>query len=434
MKQKIKAILKYPLIFIVVIAIFILTLILTSLFPRDWIQRGSTDSAEILLKEGNPNRILDMKLDNYTDALMINTAYSIDSSNPFESIMLVRKNYLPEKEQTVHQDKNGGLESTAEANYNILEELYKTVNNDISESYEYARYWHGYLVLLRPALIFFDISQIKVIIGIILVLLAFYLIISLNKKINSKFCYIIILGLAFSDFFLMGLTLQGVMTFIISMITSIIICKRFDKIKNIGPYFFVTGMVTCFFDLLTHPIITLGIPLIVYLLLKQEKEQVSLKEAIKIIILNSILWGIAYVLTNLTKWIIVDLFYNRNLVEIALTQFVFRSQGVVSSEHTYYRAIVDNILVAGIRPILYMGIILIYIIVFLIKNYKEIHLDIKSSIPYLIISVMPIAWFLLMKNHDIEHSFFTYRGLVVFYIGIGIFFAKIFALKKENNL
>lgn len=426
-----KSFLKYVLTFIIVILIFVVTLIISSSFPRDWIEENTIESAITLLQEGNPNYILDMKLDNYTDALMINTAYSINPCKSFESIMLARKNYLPEREQTVYPDSNGGLISSTDGDYNILGELYKTVQHDISESYEYARYWHGYLIILRPLLIFFNISQIKVIIGILLALLAFYLFMVLSKKILIKFCYIIILALAFSDFFLMGITLQGVLTFIISMVASIIICKQYDKIKRISMYFMVIGMVTCFFDLLTHPIITLGIPITVYLLLKQEKEHTGLKENIKLIIANSIMWGIGYLLTNLTKWILVDVFYERNLINIAFQQFLFRSQATDGINPKFFgEAIIYNFEQAGIRAYLFMTVIFIYVIAYLIRKYKVMKFNVKAGVPYLIISLMPIAWYLLMNNHDVDHRYFTYRGLVVFYIGVGLFLLKLI----DNNL
>ena len=52
--------------------------------------------------------------------------------------------------------------SAFEANLDIMKELEMTVNHTINTSFEYARYWHGYLVLLRPALVFWNISEIKI--------------------------------------------------------------------------------------------------------------------------------------------------------------------------------------------------------------------------------------------------------------------------------
>ena len=433
MKQMMKF-LKYPLIFIILIGIFIITLLLSSLFPRDWIQENTYESARILENQGNPYYVNNIRLDNYTDALMINTAYSIDPSTPFKSIMVDRKNYLPGITKSMYSDITTELASSIEADYDIMKELIKTVNNDISESFEYARYWHGYLVILRPALIFFNIYEIKIINCIALALLVFYLIMNLSKKISSRFCWIIILGLVIVDYFLMGLTFQGIMTFFISMIFSIIICKRFEKIKNIGIYFFVVGMITCFFDLLTHPIITLGLPMIIYFLLKQEKEKLSIKEIIKIIVINSILWGIGYLLTYITKWILVDIFYDRNLISKAINQFFYRSQEEISSTMTWYSALQKNFDNLGIKNLIYFIPLIIYIIIELVRNYKTIRFDIKAALPYLIISIMPIAWIIFMKNHSIYHDYFTYRGLIIFYIGIGLFCIKLLNIKQKDEV
>mgnify|MGYP005806486599 FL=1 len=430
---KMKNILKYILAFIIVIAIFLITLTLSCVFPRDWIQENTKESAITLLKQGNPSHILDIRFDNFTDTLMINTAYSIDSSHPFESVLLARRNYLPEKEQNVYEDVNIESNVALNENVDIMTELIQTVSGDIEYSYEYARYWHGYITILRPLLIFFNFNEIRLIIIAVLAMLAIYLLMILSKKISFKYCFVIILSLLVSEYFLMGFTLQGVMTFIISMIASIIICKRFDKIKNIGIYFFVLGMVTCFFDLLTHPIITLGIPMIIYLLIKQEKEQVPLKELIKFIVINTILWGIGYLATNLAKWVIVDAIYNRDLIHKSIMQFFYRSQEEYTSNLAWYDGITSNFIYASVNTFAYYMILIVYAIIALIKNYKNISLDIKSAIPYLIISFMPIAWYLLMRNHALNHMFFTWRGLIVFYLGTGICIFKLLKIKTEKT-
>lgn len=434
-RDALKEIMKYSLAFVIVIAIFIVTLIVSSLFPRDWIQTNSEESTAILAKEGNPNYVLNIKLDNYTDALMVNTAYSIDPSRPLESALLARKNYVPEREQAVYQDKNGGLASAFEANLDIMKELEMTVNHTINTSFEYARYWHGYLVLLRPALVFWNISEIKIFIGMCLTILAFWLFYLLNKKGVLKYGVLIIFALLVTDYFLMGLTLQGVMTFIISVITSVLIVLRFEKIKRIGLYFFITGMVTCFFDLLTHPIITLGLPLLIYLLLKQKIENITLKEALKIIVCNTILWGIGYAGAHLAKWLLVDVLYQREILSKSVQQFLFRSQGG-SEEADWFAGLTANLSYAAQRTILYMVPVFLYTLVSLVRNYKEIQINWKAGLPYLIVAIMPCVWYAVMKNHSINHAYFTWRGFVVFYAGIGIFLVKLLERKterKENN-
>lgn len=432
-KLKTIKILKYILAFIIVIATFIVALVLSSLFTRDWIQKNTEESAKIIMQVGNPSRVLNALFDNDTDTLMINNAYSMDPNNLLESALLGRRNYLPEKEQTVYEDVNVETDIKPNEEYIIQEQLIRTVNNTINESYEYARYWHGYVTILRPLLIFFNYNEIREIMIGVLAILAIILLMVLYKKISFKYCFVIIISLIASEYFLMGFTLQGLMTFIICMISSILICIRYEKIKNIGIYFFVIGMVTCYFDLLTHPIITLGVPMIIYLLLKQEKEQMSFKETIKFIILNTLLWGIGWGATNLAKWVIVDILYDRNLVHKSIVQFIFRSQGTSTEKLSWYAGLLNNWNWALKNTSKFFGVLVVYVIYYVIKNYKNITLNIKDALPYLIISFMPIAWFLVMVNHTWLHYWFTWRNLIVFYIGTGIFLLKLFSIKGGNS-
>lgn len=406
---------------------------LSSTFPREWIQKNTEESASILKSLGNPSRVLNTLFDNDTDTLMINNAYSMDPNNTLESALLGRRNYLPEKQQTVYQDMYVESNMQTEENYIIQDQLIRTVNNNISESFEYARYWHGYVAFLRPLLIFLNFNEIRALSTGLLAFLALIALMLLYKRIKFKYCFVIILALLCSEYFIMGFTLQGLMTFVISMISTIIICIRFDKIKNIGLYFFSIGMVTCYFDLLTHPIITLGIPMIIYLLIKQEKGKISLKEAIKIIVKNTLLWGMGWIITNLTKWIIVDILYNRNLIYKSIMQFIFRSLGTSEENLAWYMGLSNNWNWAFRHTLMFFSTLIFYVIYTLIRNYKSITINVKQAIPYLMISFMPIAWFMVMVNHTWFHFWFTWRNLILFYIGIGIFLLKLFGEKDETE-
>lgn len=406
---------------------------LSSTFPREWIQKNTEESASILKSLGNPSRVLNTLFDNDTDTLMINNAYSMDPNNTLESALLGRRNYLPEKQQTVYQDMYVESNMQTEENYVIQDQLIRTVNNNISESFEYARYWHGYVAFLRPLLIFLNFNEIRALSTGLLAFLALIALMLLYKRIKFKYCFVIILALLCSEYFIMGFTLQGLMTFVISMISTIIICIRFDKIKNIGLYFFSIGMVTCYFDLLTHPIITLGIPMIIYLLIKQEKGKISLKEAIKIIVKNTLLWGMGWIITNLTKWIIVDILYNRNLIYKSIMQFIFRSLGTSEENLAWYMGLSNNWNWAFRHTLMFFTTLIFYVIYTLIRNYKNITINVKQAIPYLMISFMPIAWFMVMVNHTWFHFWFTWRNLILFYIGIGIFLLKLFGEKVETE-
>lgn len=92
----IKKIAKYGIVFIILIFIFNFLLLISSLFPSEIIRENVEESSEILSKEGNAYQIFkysNVVNNNFTDALMINEAYSIDNTTPIYSYMTVRKNY-----------------------------------------------------------------------------------------------------------------------------------------------------------------------------------------------------------------------------------------------------------------------------------------------------------------------------------------------------
>ena len=63
--------------------------------------------------------------------------------------------------------------------------------------------------------------------------------------------------------------------FIITLVSSLYILLK-NNINNIASTFLIIGMVTVFFDLLTIPVLTLGIPLLFYISLHQN-ENLSFK-------------------------------------------------------------------------------------------------------------------------------------------------------------
>ena len=226
-----KNILKYVLSFLVMITIFLIALTLSSLFPREWINKTTKESAIILMNQGNPSNVLDVRFDNFTDTLMVNTAYSIDSNKPFESALLARRNYLPDKNQIIYEDINVNSNVNPNEKIDIMTELYLTVDDNINQAYEYARYWHGYITILRPLLIFFNVNQIRLICVGLLSILSTIFILLLSKRIKFKYCLVVLLTLFVTDYFLIGFTFQGVMTFVIGIVVSCIICIRYEKIK-----------------------------------------------------------------------------------------------------------------------------------------------------------------------------------------------------------
>jgi len=416
---------KYICVFLILIAVFVSTLALSSIFTSKSIYHNVKESSKVLLKEGNrkiiyiPYRGIEMQFDNYTDALMINTAYSIDSETPLYSAFVARKNYIPNVTTRVYEDAVGELKSSSKYKYhNEVGELRDLVNGENVESFEYARYWHGYLTFLRPMLLIFNITQLRVISTILLIILSIFLAVALRRKTNIIVSIIFLLSLWSVEYFYLGFSLQGIFVFLIAVISSILLITRFKRIKYIGLLFFVTGMVTNFFDFLTVPLVTLAMPLVIYLLLVQrENDNISLKQQIFDIIKYTILWGIGYSLTWFTKWLLVDLIYDKNMIKTSIQQVLYRSVGV--QKFNFINVLFKNL--DYIKLTFIASIIIVFISINLriilnranlIKNVKVKRMLVRIT-PYLIIACMPFVWYWVLKNHSYYHAFFTYRNLII---------------------
>ena len=421
---------KYIITFFGLISIFILLLTIVSAFPSSWIKDNVYESAVLLKYEGNRKwtyvleKLEQMQFDNYTDALMINTAYSIDSKTPTYSAFIARKNYIPGVTKTIQKDEVGELKSSSKySGHDEVGELFDTVNGKGEESFEYARYWHGYLTFLRPLLLVFNLEQIRIFIILICLALAGVLAYLINKEINTKSAIIVMLGLLGVEYFIIGLSMQGTPVFLISVIASILIIYNYKKINHIPLVFFIIGMLTNFFDFLTVPMVTWGLPIIIYFMLLQKNENKTLKEQFIIFVKISIAWFLGYILTWLTKWYLVDIFYGRDLIKVAIGQIFYRSVGQTEVEGVSALYAIKYNVDYMIIPLFISLLIIIDKGINILCIYHKKHnveLKISNSIIYLIIAITPFIWYILLTNHSCYHAFFTYRNLLLTIIALPI--------------
>lgn len=218
---------------------------------------------------------------------MLNEAYSMDSDKCLESAILTRKNYNKSITKKISMIDNDVLSAKEFENVHkgTCKELVEFIDNNVEEAFEYPRYWHGYLIFLKPLLILFDYTQIIY----LLLIITFGLIIILNLSIYKKFQNIylnifFLISIILFDMEISTFTINENICFIISMISSIYVLKK----EKTNMLFFITGMLTSFFDLLTLPIITLCY-MLVFSCMKEQKSG-NLKESMKNILIKSILW------------------------------------------------------------------------------------------------------------------------------------------------
>lgn len=443
-----KSILKYISVFILVITIFNIVLFFTSLFPSSWIEQNVKNSAIKLYEEGNLYEFSErfrITNNNYTDALMINEAYSIDNRNPIYSYMAVRKNYKENQTQKEMRDQNGETitinngEICKGESYDTVGELKEFIEGKTEVSITYARYWHGYLPILRTALILFNVIQIRYVLLLIFIILLIYSYKLINKKLGKDIAIIFVSTLIVEGYFFVSYSLESSPVFMVMMISTIILLKRIEKIEDFYLYIFIIAMITNFVDYLTVPLITLAMPLYMYILyIQNNSPNPDTKYCFKIIFKSAVIWGIGYSLTWFCKWLLYDVIYEQNFIKSAIYQVLYRSGGNASSLKTYFKGILSNLI---FQNICYTFIhITIWALVFICKNiikshkrsFKKETIHIKKLTPILVISGFPIVWFIILTNHTTVHVRFTYRNMIIFLFGLLICINEILNVLYKN--
>lgn len=326
---------------------------------------------------------LQCRMDNFTDALILNQAYTLQAKGLIDGIMLVPRlscGRLPFEELRVA----AGVDSAA--------------NNSTSI---YARYWHGNTFLARYLLFFWDYPTIRLFLYIISSLLMLWCGVLLWRRGGWQLPVAIGVGLLCSYVFVMQFSLQLSMVLFIALGGMIVVAKR--RTMPTTMVFFVIGSLTAFFDLLTAPILTLGLPLLVMLTLNPEEK---LACSFRNVFFSSLLWLVGYGVTWVSKWTLATLFSPENILEDGFRNLLNRS-GVVD-EYGRWDALMANL---DLLPWAFVVIALLIVVTLACRHFNK--QGWSQALPLLVVALIPWMWYLFAANHSYLHNWFTFRAQAV---------------------
>lgn len=381
--------LRYLKIFVITITIFCCFSILSSLIPEKPVMQNIERSIEYM--ENAPNYPESMikgdqyRLDYAMDGLITNMIYTIDNQEPFKSAFMGRSRSNP---MTVTDSWK-----------NVA---YSTTNKTLKPNIAYARYWHGRTFFFRIFFSFTQYNEVKWMIFMLTSLLMTGFGIMLYQNTGSIKTLAIFAGLFFVNVYVMQFSMQLSPVLIISIVSSLVVASRHNKAKaGLGAVFFITGAVTSYFDLLTAPLLTLGLPLLLWISLYDEKNQQNLLLGIRVMVTFSILWLVGYAGSWAIKWVISYPFTEFNIFTDVHQQLVLRAGPV---ENTRFSALHENF---RFLPLVFINLFLMIplILSFFYFNRKGV----KKAVLYLTAAALPYLWFFAAADHSYYHNWYTYR-------------------------
>jgi hypothetical protein len=432
-----KRIFKYILIYIIIVLLCVSFLTITSKISKTIIEENIKQSTKDFHTSDEVEQVVKRRdytfKHPYADAMILNIIYCIDTEHPLSSAMEAK--YYSERPEKKEENKK------------ISYDFEKMIENKEVGNTQYLRYWHGYIGIIRILLVFFNLGQIYIFNAIILSVLTIILIVLLIK--NKAYALIIsfITGLIMCAVNVVPFCLEYTWMFYIMLITSILAVFWKDNIKRLNTLFFITGILTCFFDFLTTEIITIIVPVLIVLILRvKEKKIKSFKQGIIFVIQSMALWGISYICMWITKWILASIILHINAFEYVISNATERINGeiyAVSAKALPWKAIERNLFTLyplntqkNIKKLLIIPIcIFIFEVIFIRKkDLKKLWL----SGLLLLISIIPYVRYAILANHSYLHYFFTFRSQIITVMAITLaIFCSIdieFWRKKINGI
>ena len=353
--------------------------------------------------------------------------------------MTAKRNFVPGKTRVIYEDEGKIIPPDSQyGSYPLNQQLELTVNGEIDEAFEYARYWHGYLIFLRPLLVLFSYGTIRVLSTVCFLLLVLWCSYLIMKKINFFTSMAFIIMLLSTYIPIASSSLNEITCYYIAVVACIILLLRKKEKMSIPIFFFIIGGITSFLDLLTNPIVTLAIPFIIVFLQKQQERDMSWKEELILCLKILASWGIGYLLLWVSKWVLVDILYQRDIIKKAVEQVIYRMVGGETESFQNYSiwdTIKRNLEFWNIsNPIIILILGLLVAIYGIIKNKPWKNKGkLVQIIPYCIIFILPTVWIVFLKNHSFWHAFFVYRIFCIMVFAFLIIIAKIVGMDRKKE-
>ncbi|MBR1651735.1 MAG: hypothetical protein IJ691_11295 [Lachnospiraceae bacterium] len=430
--SKIKTLSENPVIKTVITAITtvilcILLLTLSACIPRERIQKNSRLSAEYFAeRDAFPvlfGNFVNSMQDNYSDTVLCDIIYCIDTKHPFESV--IRAEYAQEEGES--------------ASAGFL----AAVNGEEKAKLEYGRYWHGTMVILRPLLMLFSIMGIRILFGAVCMMIQISIIIIQAKRGKMAFSVCYLISLLLMEPWMFFTSLEYGTAFCTASVAELMVILKIGGLEKsnarkkqvevsdgwLMPFFTAVGVVTCFVDFLTTETMTFTLPMLFVLL--ERAEMATVKDGFLRILKNGVCWFGGYVCMFLTKILFLRVVAGDDIVRSSLAEGLFRFGGKVNSANIDIAPVVDiwrrlsgaiwhNLAClyptqAGLMKAVWAWLPTVVIIgVGLITVYLlQDGINWKLFTPLFFLAAIPYLRFLVLSNHSYIHFFITYRAQMV---------------------
>lgn len=395
--------------FAATVAVLFVLLLGACALPAQPVLEHVYDSAQTIQQEGLYPEYFGFKLfqmDNYTDTIMLFEAAAMGEQDPLTAMMTATA-YNVDNFETMA----GDLAVYCERTIPLSTGAQKAVQ---LVPFSYARYWHGYLIWLRPLLCVMSITGVRVVQYLVLFALLAVILWQLRRQCGLRaMVWFAVSQLAVTVFWVPH-QVQYFTTFCIAYAGCAWVLARPRRAGQLSIALVVLGTCTAFCDLLVTPIITLGLPVAVWLCCLPQRAASGARQCLPVIG-GSLCWGAGYAMCWGLKWVLATLITGQDIIGDAIHQAGVRTtadtwHGMELSWENIFRFVGDTLSQHGLLwPVVLVVILCIAAFLLCLRNKEAL----LRALPIGLTALMAPVWLALLRTHSIQHGWFTWRSLTV---------------------
>lgn len=148
-------------------------------------------------------------------------------------------------------------------------------------------------------------------------------------------------------------------------------------------------------------------------------------------------WGSGYAGMWMGKWLVSSILLKGNMISDAVNQLKVRSSMELEGQELSWAEVLwKNVRVTMKWPYILLGAILLLWGIYAVRRYgieKRGQGVLGISIRMLLVSGLPLGWYLIAGNHSYEHYWFTYRALGVSFFALAAWWMQLPGMGKSRK-
>ena len=369
---------------------------------RDHVWQGCLMLGE---QKGTPQTVggfLSAQLDNFTGVLILKTAGYVGPESLTQKAFGGYRVDMPPEE--------GQSDWDAFCNYEFGE------LSPTGGGLSYSRYWHGYTLPLRLLLCVLDAANLQMLLYAAQLVLFVTILYGMDRRGLRR-----LIPAFFLAFFLMmpfsaGICLQYVPVTMLMLLACVGVLygdRAIERAVGMPVFFVLLGILTNYFDLLTFPMVSLGYPLVLLLVLRMREGQ-SGRRLFAATALCGIGWALGYGGMWALKWVLNGLVFGWQVFYGVFVQIGLRASDN-GGELSRMAVLMKNMNVILAKKS-YLLLMLLGAALTLapaardMLSRRRLKPDLRA-LNLLLPAAAVCMWYLVMANHTYDHTYFTYRSL-----------------------